>query len=340
MMYILKQDFLQKYLTMSTVIESLKKVLKLESQHPNYIQSPERLVLTTNQHHPSVAQGSHLSMPATIMLDDTEYTSIKLVTICPDNPKQNLPTTNAAIVLSENTTGKTLAFMEATFITQIRTAALSGIATELMASPQATSVAVIGCGGMAYEQLNAVLTVRPTIQTVYLWNRDAIKTQTFAQKFTQTYPDFAINFVHCATISEAVGKVDIINLATRAEQGLFSVNDIQKNIHINAVGAYLPSMKEVSNDVIAASSCVIVDDKPGCLVEAGDLIQAHDESDCIWQWSDLTGDLPDLVNGLIQPTIGEGISVFKSVGTAYFDAAVAIQAYQLARENKESKQTH
>lgn len=328
-MKILHEPQLREHLTMTGVMDSLKQVLRLKATHPEFIQSPERLVLTTNQHNDKAAQGSHLSMPATILLDDTEYTSIKLVTICPDNPKHDLPTTNALIVLSENTTGQTLAVMDATFITQIRTAGLSGIATERLANPQASCVAVVGCGGMAYEQLNAVLTVRPSVKQVMLWNRHAAKTHEFANVFSEQYSGFAVDFVHCSDIASAVAHADIINLATRAEQGLFAVSDIQANVHINAVGAYLPTMKEVSNDVIASSRCVIVDDKLGCLAEAGDLIQAHDDPDCPWQWSKLTGDLPSLVNEAIQPSQGDGISVFKSVGTAYFDAGVAIGAYRM-----------
>lgn len=331
-MYVLNQAFLRQQLTMPVVIDALKAMLVLKANHPSAIQSPERLVLATNRDNPSITTGSHLSMPATVMNDSAEYTSVKLVNICPDNPAQGLPTTRASIVLSENTTGQTLALMSATFITQIRTAALSAVATEYLTSPQVASAAVIGCGGMAYEQLSAVLTVRPNVKTVYLWNRTAGKTQAFAERFTHEYPQYSVGFVHCASIAEAVAQADIINVSTRAEAGLFALSDIKSTAHINAVGAYLPTMKEVGADIIGRAAYVVVDDALGCHAEAGDLIAADADPACPWQWADMTGDLPMLASGKLDIDVGKGITVFKSVGAAYFDAAVAIRAYQLAEQ--------
>ena len=141
----------------------------------------------------------------------------------------------------------------------------------------------------------------------------------------------------CDTIEEAVKDADIINLATRATEGLFEVDQIKANAHVNAVGAYQPNMKEVSDSVIESSAYVVIDDLEGGKHEAGDLIQADDNSGCDWQWDQLSGQLMDLVSGDLKVETADGskgITLFKSVGAASFDAAVALKIAQAAKQDQ------
>lgn len=341
-MQLLNQAVVTEHLNMQAAIESIETLLQYQAIHPNWVKAPERLVIETFSEDNKRGSGSHLSMPATIYDGSQEYTAVKLVTICPDNPSRDLPTTTAIITVSNNDTGEILAIMDGIYITQVRTAALSGIATKYMTKSDCQSVAVIGCGGMAYEQLHAVLTVRPDIKTVYLWNRNHAGAEQFKTNFACDYAQWDVEIQICNEISDAVRDVDIINVATRATEGLFSVKQIKSDAHINAVGAYQPSMKEISNDVIAGSNMVVVDDLVGSRHEAGDLIQAHDASDCAWTWDDLSGDLQALVTGKLtedttksEPTkSAKCITLFKSVGAASFDAAVALYvAKQAEKQN-------
>lgn len=336
-MQLLNQAVVTEHLNMQAAIEAIETLLTQQATHPNWVKAPERLVIETFSEDKNHSSGSHLSMPATIYDGEKEYTAVKLVTICPDNPSRDMPTTTAIITVSDNDTGEILAIMDGIYITQVRTAALSGIATKYMAKSECQSVAVIGCGGMAYEQLHAVLTVRPNIRKVYLWNRSNEGAEQFKTKFARDYAQWNVEIQICNEISEAVRDADIINVATRATEGLFSIKQIKSDAHINAVGAYQPSMKEISNDVVAGSSMVVVDDLAGSRHEAGDLIQAHDASDCAWTWEDLSGDLQALVTGELkeETTKSEkGITLFKSVGAASFDAAVALYvAKQAAKQN-------
>ena len=143
-----------------------------------------------------------------------------------------------------------------------------------------------------------------------------------------------MEFEVCENIADAIKDADIINLATRATTGLFEASQIKPNTHINAVGAYQATMKEVSNSVIQASTSIIIDDKEGGLHEAGDLIQAHNDIDCDWRWEQLTGTLSDLVTEKLRIDTNEdkGITLFKSVGAASFDAAVALKIAQKAKK--------
>ena len=328
----LNQQTVNTHLTMQAAIDAIEQLLKRQAVHPDWVKSPDRLVIPTFSADDEHTSGSHLSMPATLYDGAREYAVVKLVTICPDNPSRNLPTTTAIITVSDNDTGAVLAIMDGICITQVRTAALSGIATKYLAKKDCQSVAVVGCGGMAYEQLNAVLTVRPEINTVYLWNRSAQGAEQFKARFAQAYPQWDITMTVCQQIEEAIANADVINVATRAQQGLFGKEAIRPDVHINAVGAYQPSMKEISNEVIA-NSLVVVDDTAGSRHEAGDLIQADAATDCAWTWADLAGDLQALVTGHLTKPTSTGMTLFKSVGAARFDAAVALDVAQLALNN-------
>lgn len=331
-MQILDSKTVKDQLTMVMAIDAIERLLTLQAEHPEWVKCPERLVIPTFTASDKNS-GSHLSMPSVLFDGKEEFAIVKLVTICPDNPKRDLPTTTAVVTVSNNDTGEILAFMDGVYVTQVRTAALSGIASKYLAKPDSQQVAVIGCGGMAYEQLNAVLTVCPNIKTVTLWNRTTEGANTFKTKFVEQYPEWPVTIEVCEDIASAVKDADVINLATRATEGLFELNEIKADTHINAVGAYQPEMKEVSDSVIEACSHVVIDDAPGGRHEAGDLIQADAAEDCDWTWEDLTGDLADLVTQKI--TIDhdkKGVTLFKSVGAASFDAAVALEVAQKAKQ--------
>ena len=336
-MQVLNLDTVKQQLTMPMAIEAIEDLLKVQHENPSWVKTPERLVIPTYQDSESHQTGSHLSMPSVVFDGAEEYAVVKLVTICPDNPARNKPTTVATIAVSDTATGETLAFMDGIYVTQVRTAALSGVATKYMANPDSKTVAVVGTGGMAYEQLNAVLTVCPNITEVTLWNRTTDKAHDFKEVFERDYSQWNVTLTVCDTIEEAVKDADIINLATRATEGLFEVDQIKANAHVNAVGAYQPNMKEVSDSVIESSAYVVIDDLEGGKHEAGDLIQADDNSGCDLQWDQLSGQLMDLVSGDLKVETADGskgITLFKSVGAASFDAAVALKIAQAAKQDQ------
>lgn len=333
-MHVLDINMVKKQLTISMAINAIEYLLKMERDHPTWIKTPERLLIPTFEESTKNTSGSHLSMPSVVFDGDNEYTVVKLVNICPDNPKHDKPTTMATITVSDNATGEMLAFLDGIYITQVRTAALSGIATKYLAKQDSRVMAVVGTGGMAYEQLNAILIVRPNIKQVNIWNRTSQGAHKFENKFRQEYPQWQVDFKVCENIADAIKDADIINLATRATTGLFEASQIKPNTHINAVGAYQATMKEVSNSVIEISTSVIIDDVEGGLHEAGDLIQAHDDMNCSWTWDQLTGTLSDLVNKKVSIDLSgdKGITLFKSVGAASFDAAVSLKIAQKAKK--------
>src|SRR5690606_41099806 len=129
------------------------------------------LVIPTFEESSTKSSGSHLSMPAVVFDGTNEYAVVKLVTICPDNPKRDKPTTMANVTVSDNDTGEMLAFLDGVYITQVRTAAPSAIATKQLANPDTPVAAVVGTGGIADEPPNNIRTVRPNTKHVKLRKR-------------------------------------------------------------------------------------------------------------------------------------------------------------------------
>lgn len=314
-MLLLSEKEIKSIYTMESAIKDLEKALvhnlegKIRNPHRTVLDFPER-------------QASALYMPSA--MPPIGKTAVKVVTIFPENPSIGKKTTQGVILLSDTETGEHLACMNASYLTRLRTGAVSGIATKLLAKKSASSVAVIGCGAMAEEQLNAVLEVRE-IEQIFLYNRTAAKANEFAEKFHEFKGEMTI----MENADEAVSRADIVICSTRSEKPVFSGKHLRPGTHINGVGSYLPHMQEVDTDTLLRSSKIVVDTTEGVKDEAGDFIIPAAEG--IWSFSDLHGEIGQLSAGMIAGRENdEEITFFKSVGIAYFDLAAAAAVYEKA----------
>lgn len=211
-------------------------------------------------------------------------------------------------LLYELDTGKPLATIEANHLGQIRTGAASGLATDLLAKPDAQSLAIIGSGFQARTQLAAVRTVRPSISDIRIWSRDLAKRENFAQEFGARA---------CSTAEEAIIGAEIICTATFAREPVLQGSWIAPGTHINAVGSNNPQRRELPADVIRKAGLLVADSAEACLVEAGDLLLAKID------WSKVV-DLKD-----IRPGWEPGrVTIFKSVGLGLEDVAVGASVYE------------
>lgn len=257
---------------------------------------------------------STLTMPA--YLSQQNSLGLKVVSIFPNNVAINKPIINGVLLLLNELTGEALAIMEAGYLTALRTGAVSGLATQLLASEDASHVAIIGSGVQALTQLEAMACVRP-IKEVSVWSRDFENCRAFAQKVQAQYD------VDChQNISDAVKNADIICTATPSEIPLISIKDLKERVHVNAVGSHAPGMNEVHNDVIAKAT-VVVDQVEAAMAEAGEIISAL-KANCIRK-----EDLIELgllaIKGPLQNM--RNITVFKSVGLAIQDISIAHEVY-------------
>jgi ornithine cyclodeaminase/alanine dehydrogenase-like protein (mu-crystallin family) len=237
--------------------------------------------------------GPSLVMPG--RLDD--LIAIKVVSSVPGNP--------AGMVLVLDGEGSPLGLVDGPTLTAIRTGAVAGLATRLLARENARTLAMLGAGAMSFDQVEAVRAVRP-IDRVLVWSRHLENAENLAKR---------VGGEAIADADEAVRRADIVSCATPATTPLFTEESVQSGTHVNAVGAFTPEMSEVPADLLERAY-VVVDDVEAARAEAGDLIQAD---------RDPNTTLRDLLAGRA-PAVGEDVTVFKSVGVAAQDVAAAGRA--------------
>ncbi|MFC9598739.1 ornithine cyclodeaminase family protein [Peribacillus butanolivorans] len=318
-MLVISEKEIQNTYGMKDAISDVKAVLRAHGARS--IDNPHRTVLDFPQH-----EASALYMPSADLSE--EVSAVKIVTIFPKNPSRRMATTQGVILLSDAENGEHLALLNASYLTRLRTGALSGIATDFLARKDARVLTIIGTGAMGFEQAIGVLAVRD-IERILLVNRTPEKAQKFGEKlraFGVTVP-----FEVFEDVSAAVRQADIICCATRSNEPVFNGQDLKPGTHINGVGSYLPHMKEVDNTTVSRAAKIIVDDLAGVKDEAGELIHAANQGN--WSFNDVHGELYELV--MLTKTGRENeeeITFFKSVGAAYFDLAVAKGVYCQSKE--------
>jgi ornithine cyclodeaminase/alanine dehydrogenase-like protein (mu-crystallin family) len=207
-------------------------------------------------------------------------------------------------VLFDAATLTPLVVADAVALTLIRTAALSALATDLLAPPAASRLAVIGTGPQACEHVAAIREVRP-ISSVSVVGRTPAKAAAFAASVG-------------ATVGVDVSGADIVCCCTTSATPVVRAADLGDRAHVNAIGAHLPDHREVAADVVA-SSFVVVDDAEAARHEAGDLIMAVAEGATDKSVFDI--DLAMVVRGEASPSGGR--TLFKSVGFGLADLLVA-----------------
>jgi ornithine cyclodeaminase len=244
--------------------------------------------------------GHSLVMPG--RLDD--IIAVKVVSTVPGNP--------AGLVVVFGPDGAPLGLVHGPTLTAIRTGAVCGLATAMLASPAAETMAMLGAGAMSFDQIAAVRAVRP-ITRVLVWSRDRSNARLVAEM---------VGGEPVADANEAVAQADVVSCATPSTQPLFSDTAVREMAHVNAVGAFTPEMVELPPELLARAY-VVVDDLEAAAAEAGDLIQAGRAPDITLR--ELLADA--------NAQIGEDVTVFKSVGVAAQDVAAAGLALVNAERN-------
>lgn len=253
----------------------------------------------------------------------------KIVSITPRNRADGLATIQGLASWLDYDTRQPLLVADATAVTALRTGALSGVATRALAPADASVLAVVGAGGQALSQVEAVVAIRP-IEQVRVVSLHRSSAERFRDRLAAMLPEQKITV--CPDIATAVQDADVTCLATTATSALIEQRHLRPGAHVNAIGAYRPDMREVGVTVFGAASVVCADDPDGALREAGDLIDAVAAGQLV----------PDAVIGLgsvvrdgaaAQP--GRGATVFKSVGSAAADLALLDLLRQRAGDHPE-----
>jgi ornithine cyclodeaminase/alanine dehydrogenase-like protein (mu-crystallin family) len=232
------------------------------------------------------------------------------------------------VPLYEMATGDLLVLIEADYMGQLRTGAASGVATKYLARKNARVAAIIGTGGQAKTQLEAVAAVRK-LESARAYGRDAAKREKFCKEMSERV---GIPVQASASTTDAVRGADIVCTATTAAQPVVSGADLSPGAHINAIGANHAHKRELDDEAVASADIIVVDSVEQSRQEAGDLIIAFHGDEICW-----TGvkKLSEIVAGKASGrTSDTEVTLFKSNGIASWDLAVAIKVYAMAREKK------
>ncbi|MBX0330219.1 ornithine cyclodeaminase [Oscillochloris sp. ZM17-4] len=268
-----------------------------------------------------------LFMPARIA-GPAAALGMKVVNVFPQNARGLAqPTIYALVSLFDPETGRPLAVLDGTYLTSLRTGAASGVATRHMARADASCLAVFGAGAQALPQILAVCAVRP-IRTVWIVNRSRDRAALMAARLRGE--GYKGDVLIAPSVAQALAEADVICTATSSETPLFADSDLRPGTHINAVGAYKPTMAEVPAETVARAR-LIVDQRAAAWAEAGDLIQARAAG--LIDEGHVVGEIGEVAGGALPGrTSDDQITMFKSVGNAVQDLAVGALAIARAAE--------
>ena len=280
---------------------------------------PVRLVVSLPQ-----IQGRITSMPGYLNYD--KALGMKVVTYFQDNPKQNLPAILATIMLFSSETGKMIATMDGGYITAIRTACASALATQALANGDTPVLGILGAGVQARAHIEALTKVR-RIERIKIFSPSG----TSAAKLKQEMAASCAAAIEVATSAEqAVRDSDLLVTVTTAKDPIINVDWLKPGVHINAVGSHRPDLRELDGATLRRST-VVVDSREAIMAECGDILLALKEGSIVD--SDIHGEIGEVLAGT-KPgrTSPSEITLYKSVGIAIQDVATAQLVYRQALE--------
>jgi len=230
------------------------------------------------------------------------------------------------VPLYEMASGDLVAMIEADYMGQLRTGAASGVATKYLARKNSQVAGIVGSGGQAKTQLEAIAQVRDLAE-VRVFSRDAAKREAFAKEMTER---IGVDVHAAGSPAEAVRSADIVCTATTTSAPVVSGADLAPGVHINAIGANHAHKSELDAEAVASADVIVVDSVEQSRQEAGDLIIAFRGDEICW-----TGvkKLSDVVAGKASGRTSDSeVTLFKSNGIASWDLAVAMKVYAMAKE--------
>lgn len=268
-----------------------------------------------------------LFMPAFVPAMDA--LGLKSVNVFRGNPTRGLPAIHALVMLVDTETGQPVAIMDGSYLTALRTGAVSGAAADLLAREDSHTLAVIGAGAQGVTQIAAICAVRP-IERVIAVDVSEAALERLRDGIRQDWPEL-LDRVDVSTDSAyAVRQADIVCTATTSRQPVFADTDLRPGTHVSGVGAYTPQMQEVPAETVVRAT-VVVDAIDAALEEGGDLIIPLNQG--LVTREHFSRELGMLVNGEAPGRrTREEITFFKSVGNAVQDVVVAKRALERARE--------
>jgi len=321
-MLILSQSDLRAALTMRGSIKAVEAGFRALAC--GGVSAPDRLRLDV-----PARGGVLLEMPAHMLIagqeqgKDQSSLGSKIVSVFERNAERNLEIIQSVYLLLDGDTGVPLALMDGRFITAIRTAATSALATSLMAARGRKTLAIFGAGAQAEFHIEAMIEVSD-VKEILLASRTSEKAFAVAKQVSAKHK------IPCAVVSpdEAAKRANLICTCTSAPAPLFDGRLLNEGTHINAVGAFTPSTRELDTETVLRSR-VIIDAASAAGREAGEILIPLSERAITADH--IKGSLGELVTGKVSGRESNAeITLFKSCGHAIEDLVTARLAYEKA----------
>ncbi|HLH63299.1 MAG TPA: ornithine cyclodeaminase family protein [Ktedonobacteraceae bacterium] len=321
MALILSRADMERCLDVTEVIDVMR--LAFRALSTGSASAPQRQAIDLSE------QGVALLMPSLLQTGQEQAFGLKIITVMPRNPLRNLPRLTASVLLLDTVTGQTLAIMEGNWLTAMRTGAVSGLATDLLARQDAHTLALFGAGRQAVTQVMAIHAVRP-LREVRVVNRNDAHFLQLQGRLQKLLGPACPPVLRVGSSREALEGATLVVCATASTEPLFQRQEVEKGTHINAIGAFTPEMREVDSETLAQAR-IVVDLREAALIEAGDLLQPLAAG--LIPGPETWIELGDLVTGKQAGRSSEDeITFFKSVGVAVQDVATALYVYRKAQE--------
>ena len=314
---VLNNDHIRELLPMPECIELMADALAALAR--DEVHQPLRTIIR-----PPNARGLLGLMPAYRGGERGAF-GMKAICVFPDNPSQGKDAHQGAVILFSRETGEMLALMNASEITAIRTAAVSAVATRLLAREDAQELAIIGAGVEARTHLAALACIRP-ISRARVSARNFEHAERLAREMRSSIP-FQIAPVE--SNEAAVRDADLIVTATSSLEPVINKEWISPGAHINAIGTHSPSSREIDSGTMAVAK-IFVDRRESALNEAGDYLLAAKEG--VIGPENIVAEIGELLIGIKPGRASTSeITLFKSLGLAIEDVACAEYLYQKAQ---------
>jgi alanine dehydrogenase len=301
-------------LSMKEVMDAVESAFRYKAL--GRVQMPPKIYVT-------FPKGDFRTMPCYI--PDLGFGGVKVVNVHPENTrKYNLPTVMATIILIEPETGRPLAIMDGTWITDMRTGAAGGVAAKYLARRDSKVIGLVGAGAQARAQLLALTEVFG-IGEVRVYSRSLES----CERFKKDVAHLGLNISIKGKVEEAVRGCDILVTTTPVTQPIVEDEWVDEGMHINAIGADAPLKEELDPRILKRAKIVVDDIEQAC--HSGEINVPISKG--IISRADIYAELGEIIAGKKVGRVTDSeITIFDSTGLAIQDIATAAVVYKRARE--------
>ena len=317
LMLLLSKEDIKHVFSMKDTIESVKRSFMLYSEGKT--ENPLRTKIKVSKF-----DGTLLVMPT--YAEGTDYASLKIINIYPKNIDKGIPTSFAQVILIDARTGDIVAALDGTYVTQLRTGAASGACFDALGRKDAKIGALIGTGGQAATQLEAMMSVRK-LELVKVYDYSSERINKFVNIMSKELNEYNTKIVAAHSADEAVEDADLLITVTPSKKPVFDALKCKAGVTVSCVGSYQPDMQEMDPQILTRADKIYFDSKSSVLEESGDIIIPLNNG--IITENDFTGELGEVLSERIKGRENdEEIIVFKTVGIGIQDLVTAKDIYE------------